>query len=92
MIRRFVHKGLERFFRTGSKAGIRAEHGERLRWILFNLDIAVRVEQMDLPGLDLHPLKGKRKGEWSVKVSGNWRVTFRIEGEDADLVGYEDYH
>lgn len=47
---------------------------------------------MDLPGLVLHPLKGDRKGEWSVRVSGNWRVTFRFEGEDAEAVDYEDYH
>jgi len=47
---------------------------------------------MDLPGLGLHELKGNRKGAWAVKVSGNWRVTFRFVGTDAVIVNYEDYH
>lgn len=47
---------------------------------------------MALPGLRLHPLKGSRKGTWAVSVSGNWRVTFKFEGGDAELVDYEDYH
>lgn len=92
MIRGFAHKGLERFYRTGSKSGIQAKHAERLRLILTNLDQAQRPADMDLPGLALHPLKGERKGEWAVKVSGNWRVTFRFSDHDADKVGYEDYH
>jgi len=47
---------------------------------------------MDLPGLRLHPLRGDKKGVWSVSVSGNWRVTFRFNGRDAEIVNYEDYH
>ena len=47
---------------------------------------------MALPGLVLHPLKGDRKGSWSVRVSGNWRITFAFVGTDADAVDYEDYH
>jgi len=92
MIKSFIHKGLERFYRTGSKAGIQAKHAKRLRLILSNLDQAENPEEMDLPGLMLHELKGNRKGVWAVKVSGNWRVTFRFISHDAEIVNYEDYH
>ena len=92
MIRGFKHKGLAKFFTTGSKSGIRPQHAERLRLILGRLSAATAPEDMSLPGLSLHPLKGKRKGTWAVKVSGNWRVTFTFVGKDADLVDYEDYH
>ena len=47
---------------------------------------------MDLPGLRLHELKGRRKNIWSVSVSGNWRATFRFKGRDAEIVNYEDCH
>ena len=92
MIRSFKHKGLARFFETGSKSGIQSQHAERLRLILGRLNAAGTPEDMGLPGLRLHPLKGPRKGTWAVWVSGNWRVTFRFEGADADVVDYEDYH
>ncbi len=92
MVRSFVHKGLERFYRTGSKAGIQAKHAKRLRLILSNLDQAEGPEDMALPGLALHELKGSRKGVWSVRVSGNWRLTFRFTDREAESVNYEDYH
>ncbi len=92
LIKSFIHKGLERFYRTGRKAGIQAKHAKRLRLILSNLDQAESPEEMDLPGLMLHELKGNRKGVWAVKVSGNWRVTFRFISHDAEIVNYEDYH
>ena len=92
MIRSFRHKGLQRFYESGSKAGIQANHADRLRLILGRLDASTVLGDMDLPGLVLHPLKGSRKGFWSVRVSGNWRVTFRFEGMDAEVVDYEDYH
>ena len=92
MIRSFKHKGLARFFDAGSKSGIQAKHSERLRLILGQLSAATVPEDMKLPGLDLHPLKGDRKGSWAVSVSGNWRITFRFVGKDADAVNYEDYH
>ena len=91
-IQGFRHKGLRRFFEFGSVAGIQAKHAARLRLILGRLNVAVGPRDMDLPGLELHPLKGDRLGTWAVKVSGNWRVTFIFEGEDADQVDYEDYH
>jgi proteic killer suppression protein len=92
MIRNFKHKGLGKFFVTGSTAGIQAAHAKRLRLILGRLNVASLVKDMDLPGLRLHELTGNRKGTWSVTVSGNWRVTFRFEGGDAEIVNYEDYH
>ncbi|MDI6749195.1 MAG: type II toxin-antitoxin system RelE/ParE family toxin [Pseudomonadota bacterium] len=89
MILSFRHKGLERFFRTGSKAGIQAHHANRLRIMLTRLDVSKRPEDMDAPGWKLHPLSNDH---WSVWVSGNWRLTFRFVGEDAELVDYLDYH
>ena len=88
----FRHKGLEKYFTTGSLAGIQPKHADRLRLILGRLNASVGPEDMSLPGLGLHELKGNRKGTWTVKVSGNWRVTFRFEGKNAELVDYEDYH
>lgn len=73
-------------------AGIQAKHQNRLRLILSNLNQAESPDDMDLPGLKLHELKGERKGIWSVVVNGNWRVTFRFNGRDVEIVNYEDYH
>lgn len=91
-IRRFRHKGLELYFTTGSKSKIQAQHAERLRLILGRLNVATSPRDMNLPGLFLHALSGDRAGSWSVRVSGNWRVTFVFAGTDADEVDYEDYH
>ena len=88
----FVHKGLERFFLTGSKAGIQAAHARKLQLILGRLNASAAPRDMNLPGLYLHELKGDRQGTWSVRVSGNWRVTFQFDGTDAVAVDYEDYH
>jgi len=92
MIRNFKHKGLERYFLKGVKSGIQARHAARLRIILGRLNAATNPKDMDLPGLKLHQLSGRKKGIWSVWVSGNWRVIFRFEGKDAKAVDYEDYH
>jgi len=92
MIKSFRHKGLERFFREGSKAGIQPAHAPRLRLQLTQLDAAVRPDDMNLPGWHWHPLKYDLAGHWSVSVSGNWRMTFSFEGQDAVLVDYQDYH
>ena len=92
MIQSFRHKGLAKFFATGSRAGIQGAHAARLQLILATLNAAVAPGDMGLPGLKLHPLKGTRSGTWSVSVSGNWRVTFRFSGKDAVGVDYEDYH
>lgn len=92
MITGFKHKGLERFFTESIKSGIQTKHAERLRLILGRLNASIGPKDMKLPGLNLHELRGDRKGSWSVKVSGNWRVTFKFTGEDATDVDYEDYH
>ena len=92
MIKSFAHKGLEEFFLTGTTKGIQAKHAAKLEWILDLLDMATRPEQMRFAGSDLHKLRGDLKNHWAVKVSGNWRLTFRFEGEDAYLVNYLDYH
>jgi proteic killer suppression protein len=91
-ILKFRHKGLERFFLRGTTAGIQAKHASRLRLILGRLNVAVEARDMALPGLGLHPLKGDLKGSWAVRVSGNWRVTFKFSGSDVEDVDYEDYH
>lgn len=91
-IKRFRHKGIERFFATGETSGIQAKHAGRLRLLLGRLSVATSPRDMNLPGLDLHEMRGPRKGTWAVSVSGNWRVTFDFTGKDADHVNYEDYH
>lgn len=92
MIKSFSHKGLKDFFYTGSKKGIKPEHANRLARILDRLDSSIDPQDMNLPGYDLHSLKGDKKNLWSVSVSGNWRITFYFEDEDAYLVDYLDYH
>ncbi|HAX98529.1 MAG TPA: hypothetical protein DCY12_06500 [Candidatus Atribacteria bacterium] len=92
MIQKFKHKGLRLLFESGISSGVNVQHVMRLRKILALLETAETVEDMDLPGLGLHPLKGNRKGTWAVKVSGNWRITFKIKNGDAFDINYEDYH
>ena len=92
MIKSFAHKGLEDYFYEGTTKGIQAKHADKLRYRLDRLNNAGAVNDMDFPGYDLHQLKGKLKGHWSVKVSGNWRLTFRFEDGDAHVVDYQDYH
>jgi proteic killer suppression protein len=92
MIISIRHKGLCRYYETGSKTGIRAAHSKRLRIQLAALDTAQTIEDMDIPGFHLHPLKGKLKGRWSVSGSDNWRLTFEFRNGNAYLLDYEDYH
>jgi len=92
MIKKFKHKGLKKLFESGLVTGIQPQHDTRLKRILALLETADTIEDMDLPGLNLHELKGNRKGTYAVKVSGNWRVTFQISDGDVYDVDYEDYH
>ena len=92
MIRSFRHKGLQRLFVSGKVTGVGTDHVKRLRLILARLSAAKAPGDMALPGLQLHPLTGNLKGFYAVSVSGNWRVIFRFEGEDALDVDYIDYH
>jgi proteic killer suppression protein len=92
MIRSFRHKGLRKFRESGSLAGIRPEHAKRLRMQLAALDTAASIEDMNIPGFRLHPLRGADRGRWSIWVSGNWRLTFEFADGEASVVDYEDYH
>jgi proteic killer suppression protein len=92
VIKRFRHKGLESLFSTGSTKGVEVQLAPKLRRMLSRLNDGPLPEAMELPGYRLHPLKGARKGAWAVWVTGNWRLTFDIEGEDATNVDLEDYH
>jgi len=92
MIKSFKHKGLKRLFEKGHTSGVNPQHVEHLRKILALLETAESIGDMDLPGLNLHNLKGKRKNSLAVKVSGNWRVTFKLKNGDVLEVNYEDYH
>jgi toxin HigB-1 len=92
MIKSFRHKGLERFFLRGTKAGIQPQHADRLRLIIARLHASTRPRDMNLLEVDLHELKGNREGTCAVKVSRNWRITFLFRGEDAEPVDYEDNH
>ena len=92
MIRSFKHKGLENFFYTGNKNGVRPEHANRLENILDRLHSASDLRDMNYPGSYLHQLSGDKKGQFSVRVSGNWRVFFKFINGDAYIVDYDDYH
>jgi toxin HigB-1 len=92
MIRSIRHKGLKRLFEQDDPTGVNREHVAKLKNILATLHAAPTVAHMDLPGFRLHPLKGDRKGFWSVTVRANWRVIFRFAIGDAEDVDYVDYH
>ena len=92
MIKSFEHKGLQKFFETGSLKGIIPQHKQKLRIRLTALDTATCIEDMDLPGFRLHQLKGRKKGLWAIDVSQNWRIVFKFQDGNAYVVNYEDYH
>jgi len=88
----YRHKGLKLFAETGSKTGIQPMDAARLRRLLTALNVASRPGGMNAPGNNLHPLRAELSGHWSVKVNGNWRLTFSFDGENVILVDYQDYH
>ncbi|MEQ1967243.1 type II toxin-antitoxin system RelE/ParE family toxin [Xenorhabdus nematophila] len=92
MIKSFKHKGLKRFFDTGSTAGIDANQAKKISVRLSVLDFAREIKDIDVPGFFLHPLTGDKKGLWSITVTGNWRITFEFTDGDVYVVNYEDYH
>ena len=92
MIKIFSHKGLKAFFETGNKAGIQAQHEQKLRLQLVSLDNAKSKNDINVPSWQLHELKGDMRRHYSISVNGNWRLTFRFEGEDVILLDYQDYH
>ena len=91
-IKTFKHKGLEKFFISGSKAKIKTAHARKLGLILDQLDASHKVEDMNYPGSNFHLLKGKLKKFHSVHISGNWVVIFRFVGNNAYDVNYLDYY
>ena len=92
MIKSFRHKGLERFFVKDDARGIPSKSASRIERILDRLDASMRADDLNLPGYRFHALKGEMKGRFAVSVSGNLRITFEMEGEDAVHVDLEDYH
>jgi len=92
MIRRFRHRGLERFFQSGDSSGINGQHAARLRRLLTSLNTSAGPAGMNLPGYRLHRLRGDRQDQWAVSVSGNWRLVFEFDGEDTTNVDLVDYH
>ena len=92
MIKSFKHKDLRKYYSTGSVAGIQPKHAKRLRMQLAAIDTAQIIDDIDLPGFALHTLGGRREGQWSISVSGNWRITFEFFEGNAYILNYEDYH
>jgi proteic killer suppression protein len=92
VIASFEHRGLKRLYEEDDHRGLTAAHVDKIKRILARLDEAANVRNMALPGFGLHPLKGKLKGFWAVKVTGNWRIVFRFEKGNAYDVDLTDYH
>jgi toxin HigB-1 len=92
MIKSFRHKGVEQFFHSKSLRGIQPKHARKLGLQLGVLDVMLTIEEMDVPGWRLHPLKCELENHWAVSVSGNWRLTFKFEAHDVFIVDYQDYH
>ena len=92
MIKSFKHKGLEKFYGSGSTKGIQANHAKKLRMQLAALDTAQSVDDMDIPGYRLHQLTGDRRGIWTITVNANWRLTFEFKEGNIYILNYEDYH
>ncbi len=91
MIRRFRHKGLERPFATGNASGVSAQQARRIRLVLAQLNVAADPAAMNIPGMRFHALSGDRNGQFAVSISGNWRIVFEFDGQDATNVDLVDY-
>lgn len=92
MIKSFKHKGLEKLFTKGDSSKVLQEHVKRLRLISAVIHKAKGIQDVNFVGSNLHELKGERKGIWLVTVRANWRITFKFENGDANILNYEDYH
>lgn len=92
MIKSFRHKGLKKFYDSGSSSGIQPKHAKRLKMQLTALDTASVIDDMDIPGFRLHRLKGREHNRWSIWVNANWRVTFEFQDGHVYILDYEDYH
>ena len=92
MIKSFKHKGLRKYFELGNSSGIQNSHSRKLKMQLVAIDTAYVIEDIDLPGYQLHLLRGNRDKIWSISVNGNWRITFEFKDGNAYILNYEDYH
>ena len=92
MIRSFRHRGLRRLYEDDDRRGVTPEHADKIRVVLARLDRAAKPDDMALPGLRLHPLKGALAGFWSVTIRANWQIIFRFDGHDVADVDLLDYH
>lgn len=92
MILSFKHKGLENYYQSGNTSGIQVKHAPKISRILARLNSAKNPNDMNVPGWNLHALHAELKNHWSVKVNGNWRITFKLENGHAEIVNYQDYH
>ena len=92
MIQSFRHRELKKFFENGKSSKINDQHFKRLQLVLFKLDTAETIKDLNFPGSNLHTLSGKMQDFWSIQVSGNWRVIFRFEEGNVFDVDYVDYH
>ena len=92
MIQSFRHKGLGDYHYDETKKGIQPKHAQKLADILDVLEAATNIQDINFPGSRLHLLQPKADNRWSVRVSGNWRVTFRFDQGEVYDVDYEDYH
>lgn len=92
VIKTFRHRGLKRLYHDGDSSKARADQAKRIADVLAHLDAALHPSDLDLPGYRMHALKGELKGHWSLSISGNWRIIFRLENGDALDVDLVDYH
>lgn len=92
MIEKFYHKGLGKFYESGDKSGINADHVKKIHRVLSILETAVRPEDLNIPGFKLHELIGDRKGQWAVSISANLRLVFEFDGTTPTNVDLVDYH
>ncbi|HCR1107389.1 TPA: type II toxin-antitoxin system RelE/ParE family toxin [Klebsiella aerogenes] len=92
MIKSFKHKGLERLWTLGEEKAFNKQDVERIKTRLAVIDKVERVEDITNPGYKLHPLKGNRKGLYSITVRANYRITFEFIDGNAYILNYEDYH
>ena len=92
-IGKFRHKGLRRLYEEDDPSGVPAHAFRKIKAILAALEFADNLSQVaTMPGWKLHPLRGDRKGEYSITVTGNWRITFRLQGNAITELNFEDYH
>ena len=93
VIGKFRHKGLRRLYEYDDVRGVPSHFVRKIKAVLAALEFADDLSQVaTMPGWKLHPLRGYRKGEYSITITGNWRITFRLRGNVVTDVNFEDYH